>query len=73
MVRIRIPGSVPLANGSGSGVDLSPDPTTFFNDLKDLIITKFSYFFITNPQYIIFSLLNTLLGKVKDPDPDPYL
>ncbi len=31
--------------------DPTPDPTTFFKDFKDLIIKKFSYFFlITYPQ-----------------------
>ncbi len=40
-IRIRIPGSVPLINGSGSG-----DPTPFFTDFKDAK-KKISYFFHT--------------------------
>jgi hypothetical protein len=33
LVRIRIPGSVPLTNGSDP--DPAPDPITFFIDFKD--------------------------------------
>jgi hypothetical protein len=43
LVRIRIPGSVPLTNGSGSGSGSTPDPTYFFIDFKDV---KNKFFFI---------------------------
>jgi hypothetical protein len=46
LVRIWIPGFVPLANGSGS----TPDPAPLFNDLKDVKILYSYFFHITYPQ-----------------------
>jgi hypothetical protein len=87
LVRIRISGSVPLTNGSGSDYFLH-----WFKRCKSLFL---SVFLITCPQahhlqskkfYILltfsvkilfcrhyFSPLNTFMRKGKDPDPDPYL
>jgi hypothetical protein len=64
-IRIRIPGSVPLTNGSGSGSgsdpapDPAPDPTPFFNDFKDAK----KNFLLTCPQahHIQSKKLNFLL------------
>ncbi len=47
-LRIRIRGSLPLTNGSGSGPHPDPtqDPTTFFSDFKDAIFFSFFIFFL---------------------------
>jgi hypothetical protein len=87
LVRIRIPGSVPLTNGSGSGSDY------FLQGCKKKYF--FAFFLITCPQVhhlqtktcnfllkfcvnILFcrhyvSPLNTFMrkGKIPEPDPDP--
>jgi hypothetical protein len=64
-IRLRIPGSVPLTHGSGSG---SPDPTPFFIDFKDAKRNIFLYFFlITCVKMLVwrhyFSPLNTFMEK----------
>jgi hypothetical protein len=63
-VRIQIPGSVPIDNGSGSGSnsgsgsspdpDLIPDPAPFFSDFKDGKKLFFHIFFLylTQAYYV---------------------
>jgi hypothetical protein len=68
LVRIRIPGSVPLTTGSevgsGSAPDPTPDPTLFFIDFKDTKNIFFSYFFLlTCRQAHLIRSKNLLLLK----------
>jgi hypothetical protein len=60
LVRIQIPGSVPLTNGSGSGSGFgpNPDPTPFFIDFKDVWwLTHCSFFFFNYLLALMAGLL----------------
>jgi hypothetical protein len=53
-IRIRIRGSMPLTNGSGSTVDSDPDPAIFVINLQDANkkIHKKVFLLITFGRYI---------------------
>ncbi len=56
----RLPGSVPLTNGSGSGSTPPPDPTSLILRMQNKVIFScFSFNLPTNRQ-IIFSLKNLI-------------
>jgi hypothetical protein len=54
LVRIWIPGSVPLTNGDP---DPTPDPTPFFSDLRMEKNNFFHIFSFNFPTVILFSVL----------------
>ncbi len=67
-MRIRIPGSIPLTNGSGP--DPTPDPPPFFIDFKDAKKKIFSYFFYLPQAHHLQSKHYFCCGSGS---PDPYL
>ncbi len=83
LVRIWIPGSVPLTNESGSSVTLMMQYKLFFpyfglptGTLSSVLkirffAKKFCVKILFCKHY--FSPLNTFMRKGKDPEPDPYL